>query len=112
MVTESMVPFTTQEDAWRRALKRAAARPYSVEYVATWKDARGVPIRFFRVNSNSQHGEFYSLSVARVSSGWTITCDCPAGQNNRVCAHAAVVLLEAGILEPDPDDAGVLLPAA
>ena len=112
MVSQSAVPVTTDADVWRRALIRARARGYDVEYVKS-RVIDGVPFTFWRVSSNSEPGNWRSVSVARLDNDLSLSCDCPAGQNDRPCVHVALVLRESGYLTLDPDPLAVALtPAA
>jgi hypothetical protein len=111
MVSERFVTFSTTEDVWRRALARAAARPYQVEYVGSRPDAKGVTISYWRVSSNTTPDDWHSVAVMKLATGYAVVCDCLGGQHHKVCAHAALVLVELGILD-DPDPAGVALPVA
>src|SRR5687768_12079047 len=110
MVSESIVRFSSDEDVWRRAIRRAAARPYVVEYVTTRRDAKGVDLHFFKVSSASMLGDWHWVVTFETATGHAVSCDCQAGQRNVVCAHAALILVERGVLtDPDAPD---LLPAA
>jgi hypothetical protein len=110
MVSERSIPFNAGQDAWRRALLRARARAYVVEFLQT-REINGVVMSFFRVNSNTHPGDWHYLSVLRLEHGFAVNCDCPAGEHNKVCVHAAVVLRKMSILD-DPDPTGVVLPVA
>src|SRR5207249_7201031 len=103
MVTSNMVAFDSSLDVWKRAIRRAQARPYQVEYVGCFE--RGFPIWYWRVSSNTTVGDWHSVSVGRMRCGIvSTTCDCRAGQRDVICAHVALILVIMGELDnPDPD---------
>lgn len=110
MVSESIVRFAADEDVWRRAIRRAAARPYDVEYVTSRPDAKGVELHFYKVSSASMTGDWHWVVTFETAAGHAVSCDCQAGQRNVVCAHAALILVARGVLTDH--DAPGLLPAA
>ena len=112
MVTSNMVAFDASADVWKRAIRRAQARPYQVEYVLCREYGASVTW-YWRVSSNTTAGDWHSVSVTRGHADiWLTTCDCHAGQRDVVCAHVALVLVMMGVLDsPDPD-APALLPVA
>lgn len=110
MVSESIVRFSADEDVWRRAIRRAMARPYVVAYVTSRPDAKGVAMHFYKVSSASMLGDWHWVVTFETERGHAVACDCQAGERNIVCAHAALILLERGVLaDPDAPD---LVPAA
>lgn len=84
-------------DDWRRALIRARARAYELEFVRE-VITRGYFTNVWRVASASEPGSYRYVSLTRLSDGWAITCDCPAGQHDKPCVHAALALREVGVL--------------
>jgi hypothetical protein len=108
MVKESVVEFNASELVWRRAIIRGRARGLEVEPHGT-RICRGAPVHFFRVSSHSNPGSFYSVMLAETGNGRFIVCDCEAGQHGKVCQHAALALVEAGILD---EPALIPVPAA
>jgi hypothetical protein len=100
--TQALAP---NADVWRRALIRARARCYAVEHLTT--QAADGRTDFWRVSSNSEPGQWRSVAVAHGEHGLALSCDCPAGQNDRPCVHVALVLREMRVIS-DPDPAVVV----
>jgi hypothetical protein len=107
-----MVQFESGLDVWKRAIRRAQARPYQTEYIGCFE--RVYPIWYWRVSSNTTTGDWHSVSVGRMKCGvWTTTCDCHAGQRDVIGAHVALTLVMMGVLDPLPDPgAPAALPAS
>ena len=102
MVTSQQAPVDVTSDVWTRALKRARARGYEMEFVKeVW--VRGYAYKVWRVASSSEPGSYHYVSLTRMSTGWAVSCDCKAGEHDKPCVHAALALRDTGVLcDPDP----------
>jgi hypothetical protein len=97
-------------DEWQRALKRAAARSYHLIYARSYDEGYGAVSHVYKVASASEPGTFRWVSLTQTALGWSCQCDCPAGERDKPCVHAALALREVGVLS-DPSG-GILVPAA
>ncbi len=97
-------------EQWQRALKRAAARAYQLIHFRTYASGYGEETRVYKVASASEPGNFRWVALTQTALGWSCQCDCPAGERDVPCVHAALALREVGVLA-DPAG-GILVPAA
>ncbi len=97
-------------DAWQRALKRAAARAYQLIHFRTYSGGYGDTTHVYKVASASEPGTYRWVSLTQTPLGWSVMCDCPAGERDVPCVHAALALREVGVL--DAPTSGIVIPVA
>jgi hypothetical protein len=85
-------------DAWQRALKRAAARSYQLIHYRTHDEGYGAVSHVYKVASASDPGTYRWVCLTQTRLGWSCQCDCPAGERDVPCVHAALALRAAGVL--------------
>ena len=97
-------------DDWQRALKRAAARAYQLIHFRTYGSEYGDTTHVYKVASASEPSTFRWVPLTQTALGWSCQCDCPAGERDVPCVHAALALREAGAL--DAPTSGIVIPVA
>ncbi len=97
-------------EQWQRALKRAAARAYQLIHCRTYASGYGEETRVYKVASASEPNTFRWVALTQTPLGWSCQCDCPAGERDVPCVHAALALREVGVL--DAPTSGIVIPVA
>lgn len=95
-----MPTFTNLTAAWITAMHRAHDQHLFIRRV---DDGSDDDHQTYAVSSSGAAYHEYAVRLDCGPNGVDVSCDCPAGQNDRPCKHCAKVLLYTGhIVMPNP----------